>query len=71
MKTRIPFETPPTQLELAESARRKCARHDQAILAIAESGNAPTLAELAQLRAKRPRLWNRYPETYCADHKPT
>lgn len=64
------YDRRPTQLELAESARRKCANHDQAILTIAQSGNAPTLAELAQLRAKRPALWNRYPETYCADYKP-
>lgn len=67
MKTPHPFSRKPTQLELAEGARRKTANRAHAINDMMHDDNRPTRAELAKLREKRPELWNAFPESSCID----
>lgn len=57
----------PSQLQLAESARRRTARRAHALNDMMWHPNRPTKAELAKLRAKYPQRWNAFPETACAD----
>jgi len=57
----------PTQLDLAESGRRRAARAAHALAFMIDSPQRPTRAELARLREKRPAVWNRFPESRCID----
>ena len=57
----------PTQLDLAESARRRVANKAKAIMGLMESPDRPTKEELKKLRSKRPSLWNSFPENNCID----
>lgn len=55
--------TRPTQLDLYEAARRKMAEGNELMMDMVRDGNGPTVSELAKLKAKRPEIWGRFPDS--------